>query len=103
MTASLFSAAVVATLRRSGVVFKYVHGAMSQSAVRVQGKWPVKGAWERNIALDYLTESVNGADASGVVYFADDDNTYDSRLFDEVLHRLSSESDDVTQSLFFNT
>ena len=52
-------------------------------AVRVQGKWPVKGASERNLALDYLTSS-RTEPSDGVVYFADDDNTYDSRLFEEV-------------------
>ncbi|TKR70551.1 hypothetical protein L596_022562 [Steinernema carpocapsae] len=42
-----------------------------------------KGAWQRNHALAWIRK--NFADLKrGVIYFGDDDNTYDWRLFDEM-------------------
>ena len=43
-----------------------------------------RGIEQRNIALDWLRNHYKSGDIRGVVYFADDDNTYDLRLFDEV-------------------
>ena len=43
-----------------------------------------RGVEQRNIALDWLRENVKHNETKGVVYFADDDNTYDIRLFEEV-------------------
>lgn len=45
-------------------------------------KFP-KGIWQRNKALDWLLGSPE-RDPSGIVYFADDDNTYDLGLFEEM-------------------
>ena len=52
-----------------------------------------RGVQQRNKALDWLRENVRGGgsgdgalNANGVVYFADDDNTYDVRLFEEMRH-----------------
>ncbi len=43
-----------------------------------------KGALQRNCAIKWLTENIDvGQD--GVVYFGDDDNTYDIRLFEQVI------------------
>ena len=39
-----------------------------------------KGVSNRNGALEWIVKNTN----SGVFYFADDDNTYDLRLFEEV-------------------
>ena len=39
-----------------------------------------KGVSNRNAGIQWVKEHAT----SGVVYFADDDNTYDIRLFDEV-------------------
>lgn len=36
----------------------------------------------RNLGIDWIRENAN----NGVVYFADDDNTYDLALFDEVTY-----------------
>ena len=48
------------------------------------GKFP-KGVSNRNAGLEYVLKHVNEtADNSGVIYFADDDNTYDPQLFEEV-------------------
>ena len=49
---------------------------------------PHRGVLQRNIALRWLREAgivgqLEGS-ASGVVYFGDDDNVYDLRMFDEV-------------------
>ena len=69
-------------LNSSGVKYRYLHGPSKINLI--QGKYKVKGASERNRALDFLVENYQNKDKSGVVYFADDDNTYDSRLFEEI-------------------
>lgn len=43
-----------------------------------------KGVWQRNKALDWLRENLIDLDRDGVIYFADDDNTYDLELFNEM-------------------
>ena len=43
-------------------------------------KFKPRGVANRNAAIDWLRANVK----TGVVYFADDDNTYDIRLFEEV-------------------
>ena len=40
-----------------------------------------KGVANRNLGLEWVLEN---SEEGGVVYFADDDNTYDLRLFNEV-------------------
>ena len=69
-------------LNASGVKYRYLHGPSKMNLL--QGKYRVKGASERNRALDFLVETYKNRDHSGVVYFADDDNTYDGRLFEEI-------------------
>jgi len=46
-------------------------------------KYP-KGVWQRNRALEWLRENLEDLDRDGVIYFADDDNTYDLELFSEM-------------------
>lgn len=49
--------------------------------------WP-KGVENRNKGVEWIIKHVQETgDDSGVFYFADDDNTYDIRLFDEVMKR----------------
>ena len=43
----------------------------------------IRGLESRNLALDWLLNNTD-SDDKGVVYFADDDNTYDLKIFDEV-------------------
>ena len=43
------------------------------------------GVENRNRALDWILKNVEETgDDSGVLYFADDDNTYDLRIFEQV-------------------
>lgn len=46
-----------------------------------KSKFKPRGVANRNAALDWVRSNCK----SGVVYFADDDNTYDIRLFEEVI------------------
>ncbi|XP_015791609.1 galactosylgalactosylxylosylprotein 3-beta-glucuronosyltransferase sqv-8 [Tetranychus urticae] len=43
-----------------------------------------RGVLQRNEGLKWLRNNRNNIDSRGIVYFADDDNTYDLRLFDEM-------------------
>ena len=43
-----------------------------------------RGVEQRNTGIEWLRENINPNLTKGVVYFADDDNTYDIRLFEEV-------------------
>lgn len=43
-----------------------------------------KGVRQRNKALDWIKENLADLDRDGVIYFADDDNTYDLELFNEM-------------------
>ena len=42
-----------------------------------------RGVLQRNLGLEWLREHLHADTANGVVYFADDDNTYDIQLFEE--------------------
>nr|CDS33716.1 galactosylgalactosylxylosylprotein [Hymenolepis microstoma] len=44
----------------------------------------IKGSNQRNAGLQWLRETLKPGKIRGVVYFADDDNTYDPRLFEEM-------------------
>lgn len=43
-----------------------------------------RGVEQRNLGLQWLHDNIKANETKGVVYFADDDNTYDLRLFEEV-------------------
>ena len=43
-----------------------------------------RGTFQRNKALKWLRDNQNNINQNGVIYFADDDNSYDLRLFEEV-------------------
>ncbi|XP_054169215.1 galactosylgalactosylxylosylprotein 3-beta-glucuronosyltransferase 3-like [Oppia nitens] len=43
-----------------------------------------RGVLQRNAGIDWIRENVKSIDGRGVVYFADDDNTYDLKLFSEM-------------------
>ena len=44
-----------------------------------------RGVLQRNLGLSWIRKNLNPAKQPGVVYFADDDNTYDLRIFAEVI------------------
>ena len=44
-----------------------------------------RGVEQRNAGLAWLRKNVQKATANGVVYFIDDDNTYDLELFEQVI------------------
>lgn len=49
-----------------------------------EGRWTKpRGVLQRNFALRWVRENLVDH-VNGVVYFADDDNTYDTDLFEEV-------------------
>ena len=43
-----------------------------------------RGVEQRNVGIEWLRKNINANETKGVIYFADDDNTYDIRLFKEV-------------------
>jgi galactosylgalactosylxylosylprotein 3-beta-glucuronosyltransferase 3 len=43
-----------------------------------------RGVLQRNKAINWLRDNSDSINLNGVVYFADDDNTYDIRLFEEM-------------------
>ena len=43
-----------------------------------------RGVEQRNLAIEWIRKNIDPQRTPGVVYFADDDNTYDSQIFDEV-------------------
>lgn len=51
-----------------------------------QASWSKpKGVWQRNKALEWIRDNLSDLDSDdGVIYFADDDNTYDVELFNEM-------------------
>ena len=74
-------------LNQSGLDFTHLNIRTPRLLRRSKSKprWTKsRGLEQRNKALDWLRENVNPNTTRGVVYFADDDNTYDRRLFEEV-------------------
>jgi len=51
-------------------------------AEEAKKKVKARGVSNRNRGLQWIRE--NDVDPDGIIYFADDDNTYDLRLFEEV-------------------
>lgn len=87
---------VARLLARCGVAFTLLN---RKSSLKVQPKRHRKdppknrGAEQRNIGLDWLRETYKLGEICGVVYFGDDDNTYDVRLFEEVSKILLNENE----------
>eukprot|EP00731_Ephydatia_muelleri_P004749 Em0002g925a len=74
-----------ALLKRCGL--PYVHLTVSSpDHTYVRATSEIVGIQHRNVGLKWIREHCgNGKCNSGVVYFGDDDDRYDLRLFDEVL------------------
>lgn len=73
-------------VRHSGIPFTLLH-VETPPEYKLRTKDPnwlkPRGVLQRNAALRFLREQTPASDDS-VVYFADDDNTYDLELFDEM-------------------
>ena len=68
---------------------KYTHLAIKTGASFQQGlkdpRWlKPRGVEQRNVGLKWLRDNIDTKIAGGVVYFMDDDNTYDLELFEQV-------------------
>ncbi|KAK6734067.1 hypothetical protein RB195_017689 [Necator americanus] len=67
-------------LNRSNIPYVYL-------ATTTAPGMPKRGWTQRNLALQYLRENYS-PDTDGVLYFADDDNSYDVRLFDNYIRKV---------------
>jgi len=66
--------------RRSGIPFVHLIAPMPKEEQKKKVK--ARGVSNRNRGLEWIRE--NNADPRGVIYFGDDDNTYDLRVFEEI-------------------
>ncbi|XP_067682682.1 galactosylgalactosylxylosylprotein 3-beta-glucuronosyltransferase 1-like [Haliotis asinina] len=74
-------------LRNSGVSFTHLCvSTPSDAQLNVGGlvRTSAKGVEQRNKGISWLRNNVDPATQDGVVYFADDDNTYHLRIFEEM-------------------
>ena len=74
-------------LMKSGL--RYTHlSQQTPSEYKLKPKDPnwlkPRGVLQRNKGLSWLRQNIDADRTEGVVYFADDDNTYDLELFEEV-------------------
>lgn len=75
--------AVRRILDRSGLKYVYLYTTTKPGL-------PKRGWTHRNHALAYIRETYRNFDWSGVVYFADDDNSYDIRLFERYIRKVKT-------------
>jgi len=73
------SSAVLDYLRQSGLCWVYLRAPMPSKFLKAKSK--PRGVSNRNAALAWIRQH---ARSGGVLYFADDDNAYDRRLFEEM-------------------
>ncbi|WAR19763.1 B3GA3-like protein, partial [Mya arenaria] len=59
---------------------QFIH--LNKRTPNVKNRWEIRGISQRNEAVRWIRQF---AQTPGVVYFADDDNTYDIRIFEEVV------------------
>ena len=68
-------------LKASGINYTHLH-METPADMKATGSYP-RGSIQKNTGLSWLRITM-GAATPGVVYFADDDNTYSLELFEEV-------------------
>ncbi|XP_043929046.1 galactosylgalactosylxylosylprotein 3-beta-glucuronosyltransferase 1-like isoform X2 [Protopterus annectens] len=73
---------VAKLLDSSGLSFTHLN-IQSPKTIRQGSKAP-RGTLQRNQGLQWLRQQYNSNSVEGVVYFADDDNTYSLEVFDEL-------------------
>ncbi|XP_037072993.1 galactosylgalactosylxylosylprotein 3-beta-glucuronosyltransferase I-like [Pollicipes pollicipes] len=74
-------------LRRSGLVYTHLNVPTppEYKLKPTDPRWKKpRGVLQRNAGISWLRENLEIVDANGVVYFADDDNTYSLELFAEM-------------------
>ncbi|KAL3892390.1 hypothetical protein ACJMK2_004600, partial [Sinanodonta woodiana] len=78
------TALVQRVLNNCKVPYTHLNAETPQNIKNVPGKikFPRGGA-QRNAALAWIRKHVDPKETKGTVYFADDDNTYDVRIFEE--------------------
>ena len=62
-----------------------VHLTAVTPAYYKRDKWKPRGVLQRNAGLSWIREHFSHRNCNGVVYFGDDDNSYDLRVFDAVM------------------
>uniref|UniRef100_A0A1I8AVD9 Galactosylgalactosylxylosylprotein 3-beta-glucuronosyltransferase n=1 Tax=Steinernema glaseri TaxID=37863 RepID=A0A1I8AVD9_9BILA len=84
--AEKLSEGIAAIVKSSGLQYGHLH-ALTPTNMKLNESdpnWKVpRGVAQRNQALSWIRTNFAGT-VRGVVYFGDDDNTYDWRLFDEM-------------------
>jgi len=89
LSACFRSALVARLLQHSGLSYTHL-AAVTPAQYKIPSTQPhwllPRGVLQRNAGLAWLRSHLDtlSPESSGVLYFADDDNTYDLRLFDEV-------------------
>jgi len=73
--------AVERILQRSQIPYVYFYTTTKPG-------FPKRGWTHRNMGLDYVRRHYKHYRRGGVVYFADDDNSYDVRLFDNYIRKV---------------
>ena len=74
-------------LKTSGLNFTHLNVRTPETLQRHKNEFrrmKPRGVMQRNVAITWLREHVDPRTTPGVVYFADDDNTYDSQIFEKV-------------------
>jgi len=73
-------------LLKSGINFTYINAKPYRNVSK-----SLKGIHQRNKGIFWLQKNVD-LSKDGVVYFADDDNTYDLELFDQVSNKMKNKT-----------
>ncbi|KAE9554926.1 hypothetical protein FO519_001823 [Halicephalobus sp. NKZ332] len=73
--------AVERILKRSGIPYVYFFTTTKPG-------YPKRGWTHRNMGLEYVRKNYKNYKRGGVVYFADDDNSYDVRIFDNYIRNV---------------
>lgn len=74
-------------LRHSGLIYTHLNARTPDILRRHRNeirRLKPRGVVQRNLGIEWLRKNIDPHRTPGVAYFADDDNTYDSRIFDEV-------------------
>lgn len=87
------TALVTNFLRNSGLKYTHLNVRTPDTLRRHKDeirRLKPRGVVQRNLGIEWIRNNIDPHETPGVVYFADDDNTYDSRIFDEVCSCCSS-------------